>query len=447
MLTLIAVISVVVTTLFLSVLTNRYFRAYMRDSYATHYNQIVEYITDTLKSNNISPQQIAVNLETHLVDPITRIKVYDNNGNLIADVSADADTYSGRKMMKGMMRGMMGRIADSRLEEVDHAEIKDGTTVLGEINITRYSSAENSFAAWMFQSALIRNSFISIGIVLVLSVIVGVLVSRRMSRDLVQTSQLAQNIEIGNEAAIQPSNVREIRVIQQSLESLKSRLLLRQKSRKTLIDELIHQTRTPLTILRTHLEGIEDGVIEMEPEEIKICENQIENITAIISNMSNLIDAEKPEGSLRIEEFELSHLLRQIVSGLKVQFDKKNIDLKIAEQEKVIIRTDRYKLSQVIYNVLTNAYKFTGPNGRVSLSYRTDTNQVILSIEDNGPGISREDQARIFDAYFKKDTVTGAAGDGIGMYIARENMAGINGSITVESEINKGSRFILTIPR
>ena len=440
---LIAVFSVLVNSFVLSILTNQYFKDYIKENYQTHFDQIVEYSTTVLKENDLSVNQIVIELETHLVDPITRIKVYDKNGLLIADVSSDNHTVSG----KGMMNGMMSRMKESQSEEVDHAEILDGNEVIGQINITKYSSAENSTAAWMFQSSLIKNSLYSMGIVLTFAIIIGILVSRKMSKDLINTANMAQNIDIGNDTPNFHSKVKEIRVIQQSLESSRTRLKLKQKSRKALIDQLIHQTRTPLTILRTHLEGIEDGVIDMTPEEIKTCENQIENITFIITNMSGMIDAEKQIEELHIEDFEFSQIIKQIVNGLKVQFEKKKIALKITQYQKVMISTDKYKLSQVIYNILTNAYKFTEPNGTVHLYYQSTSENLILTIEDNGPGISEEDQDKIFDAYYKADINGNMVGEGIGLFVAKEILTSINGSITVESNLNKGSKFIIVIPK
>ena len=293
---LIAILSVFVNTLVLSSLTNRYFKDYIKENYEIHFDQIVEYSTNALKYKDFSVNQMAIELETHLVDPITRIKVYDKNSILIADVSTDNKTFYG----KGMMSGMMNRMMDTQFEEVDHAKVLDGNEVIGQINITKYSSAENSIAAWMFRSSLIRNSLYSIGIVLVITIMIGIVVSKKMSRDLIHTADMAQKIDIGNSTVALHSKVKEIRVIQQSLESLSSRLKLKQKSRKTLIDELLHQVRTPLTILKTHLEGIEDGVIDMTPDEIRICENQIENITSIITNMSGMIDAEKQVDVLHV---------------------------------------------------------------------------------------------------------------------------------------------------
>jgi len=446
-LTIIAIISVIITTLVLNTLTNQYFKEYIKNNYNQHFDQIVDYLTNTLKEDNYSSSQISIDLETHLIDPITRIKVYDVNGNLISDVSTDVQSYVDYSSMHGMMKQMMGSMVKSQSEEVDHAQITDNGEVIGQVNITKYSSAENSATIWAFQSSLLKNSIISIAIVLVIAMGIGILVSHRMSRDLVTTSQMAQNLDIGNDTPIRPSKVKEIYVIQQSLVSLQSRLKLKQKSRKTLIDELVHQTRTPLTILRTHLEGIEDGIIDFVPEEIRICENQIDNITAIITNMSNLIDAEKTEKSLKIEEFELSQLIRQIAHGLKAQFEKKHIDFRYHVQEKVMIRTDKYRLSQTVYNILTNAYKFTKPDGEVSISYHVNQDRIEIVIEDNGSGIEQEDRNKVFDAYYKANKSVGASGEGLGLYIAKENMESIQGTITVESELNKGSRFILTLPK
>jgi signal transduction histidine kinase len=444
---IIAVISVVINTFVLSNLTNQYFKDYMKDNYDQHFNQVVEYLTDILKDKNYSSSQISIDLETHLVDPITRIKVYDLNGNLISDVSTDAQSYVGNSSMNGMMSGMMGNRINSQSEEVDHAQITDNGKVIGQVNITKYSSAENSATIWAFQYSLLENSIISIVIVLIVAIGIGILVSRRMSRDLIHTSEMAQNLDIGKDTPVLESRVKEIQVIQQSLESLKTRLNLKQKSRKTLIDELVHQTRTPLTILRTHLEGMEDGILEFGPEEIQVCENQIDNITEIITNMSNMIDAEGPENALKIEEFELNQLIRQIMNGLKAQFEKKNIDLSFVPQDKVLIKTDKYRLSQTVYNLLTNAYKFTKQYGVVRIAYHINQEVIVLSIEDNGAGIKKKDLDKIFQAYYKSDKSPGLSGDGLGLYIAKENMTSIHGTIEVESELDKGSKFILTFPK
>jgi len=104
-------------------------------------------------------------------------------------------------------------------------------------------------------------------------------------------------------------------------------------------------------------------------------------------------------------------------------------------------------LSQAIYNVLTNAYKFTRDNGYVKISYNMDSEDLVIRIDDNGIGIAKEELDRIFEAYYRSSTTTDFSGDGIGLYIAKENLHKIHGTIQVSSNLNVGSSFVITIPK
>lgn len=435
-----AILSIIINSLVLSSLINNYFIGYSKSNYEHHYEQVVEFIQRALL-DNYSSGQLTVQLATHLSDPIIGIMLYDANGKLLADVGNETVKLSGM-----MNNHMMNRMMGAPMEEIDSTEISDDGILLGRLDVIRYSSIGNSLQTRMFAAALIGNSFISFAIVVILMLIIGSVVSRRMSRDLRNTAALATNIDLGNETNIEKSKVREIRIIQQSLDTLQSKLKLKQISRKRLLDELVHQTRTPLTILKTHLEGFEDGILSMTQEEIKTCEAQIDNITLIIANMSTMIDAEKKLDDVHAEDIEISQLLKQIMGALQVQFAKKQIDLALMSHKKIIIKTDKYKLSQCIYNILTNAYKFTEPNGKVTVSYELAGSELAITIEDTGSGISSEDKVHLFDAYFRGTNTSNMAGEGIGLYIVKENLDRINGRIEVESEIGKGSRFNITVP-
>ena len=125
---------------------------------------------------NYSSQQLTVQLETHLNDPIIGIKLYDASGKLLVDVGKDTVRISGM-MNNHMMNRMMGAPA----EEIDSAEITDNGILLGQLDVIRYSSIGNSLQTRMFVVALIGNSFISFAIVVCLMLIIGSVVSRRMS--------------------------------------------------------------------------------------------------------------------------------------------------------------------------------------------------------------------------------------------------------------------------
>ena len=439
-LTLVATLSIAINALILTSLTDRYFKTYLSETYDEHIDQMITYVVSSLKEETISLRQMAIELESHLDDPIVKIKLYGPQGALLIQVE-DRD-YDRRDLGRMGMMDFMFRIGE---EEVDSFDVLDNGILLGKLNITKQSSAESSVIAMMFKSRLFINSLISTGIAIVITLLVGAFISKRMSKDLTDTARFASNIQIGNPIENKPSSIKEINQIQSSLQDLNTRLRLKQKSRKTLIDQLIHQSKTPLTILKSHVEAIEDGVIQISKEELTLFQDQIDHLNNILSNMSTLIDAEKENEVLTVESVDIQNLLNQIILGIRSQFDKKGIELKMIGNTKVNLLTDPYKLSQVIYNLLTNAYKYT-EKGHVEISVKDDQDHLTIAISDTGIGIEPSDIKNIFNAYYRSTSVTKIPGEGIGLYVVKENLKQLGGTIDVQSTPGKGSTFTLTLP-
>lgn len=441
---LVSVIAISSNTVILTFLTDRYFSDYLNESYDLHVNQILDYTTEALSSEEVSYRQMAIELESHINDPIIAIKLYDADGSLLVDVGSTEymDSY--------MMGGMMGSSDDELdLSSQDTRQFQITSTsgeVLGIMNITIRSLAEESFVAMRFKSALLTNSLYAIGIAILIAVLIGVFISRKMSGSLKETEDLASDIQLGKNVKYSASGIKEINSIRESLMELHARLRMKQTTRKSLVDQLVHQTRTPLTILQSHIEAIEDGIIEVDENELKICQNQINDIKSIISNMSSMIDAGIEMDEVKVEKFDLYPLLKQIQQGLMAQFRKKQIQLVLTSDEKVTMISDKYKLSQSIYNILTNAYKYTNEKGWVKIAYHVAGEKLILKIQDSGIGIRENEIHKIFDAYYRSAAAPGTKGDGLGLYIVKENIGSIGGEVKIESELGVGSTFFLEIP-
>jgi len=435
-----AALSVIVNSLVLNIRINQYFVDYSTENYNTHVSQVVQFSTEALSADEYTSQQLEMQLTSHLSDPITRIRLYRADGQLLSDVSVS-------RSMMGMMRyGSASRMMGTTAEEIDSIDIQKDGALLGKLMITRYSSVGNSIATRQFALSLVTNSLLSFGIVFALTLVLGYFLSKRMSKDLIQTAEQAVNIDLGQEKRYPKSHVPKIQTIQESLEALQARLKLKQTSRKKRIDELVHQTRTPLTILRTHLEGFQDGIIQFTPEEVQTCESQIDNLSSIITNMSGLIDAEKDVGELSLTNVDVSALIRQIIAGLKAQFDQKSITLETRSHPKISVYTDPYRLSQAVYNLLTNAYKFTPSGGRVSIAYEVIDEELVISVQDTGIGIPPEEQAKVFEAYYRGNNAASTSGEGIGLYLAKENLQQIGGTIELVSKPGNGSTFSIRLP-
>jgi signal transduction histidine kinase len=442
---LISVLTVGINAMILTSLTDKYFTEYLKESYETHIEQILEYAEAVLSDNDISYKQMAIELETHINDPIIQIKVYSADGDLLVDVEDDHH-ITGNMMSGNMGSWMMGNKMNDSSNEVIQYEIVDGGKVIGILNVTLHSVAENSFVAMRFKGSLLMNSLYAILISIAISIFIGFFVSKKMSASLRDTARIASDIQLGEISSVKGTSIKEINAIRESLEELDTRLRLKQKSRHVLVDQLVHQTRTPLTILKSHLEAIEDGLVEVNEEEIRTFQNQIENITTIITNMSGMIDAGNETDTLSIEDFDINQMLKQIIIGLKAQFANKNITLELVPSEKLMVHTDKDKLSQSIYNILTNAYKYTNESGDVRVSFIHLDDRVMIKIQDTGIGIAANEIDRIFNAYYRSSKAIHLEGDGIGLYIVKDNIEKIGGNISVTSKLKVGSTFTVEIP-
>ena len=95
---------------------------------------------------------------------------------------------------------------------------------------------------------------------------------------------------------------------------------------------------------------------------------------------------------------------------------------------------------------MTNAYKYTKAHGHVTISYRSTLDHLILTIVDTGIGIEKKEIDKIFQAYYRIDDTVDTPGEGIGLYVVKENVNQLNGLVEVKSEVGKGSSFMLKLP-
>lgn len=427
-----SIISIGINTLVLSHLTRKYFTEYLEEVYSQNVEDITEYAKTALESDYITSFQIEAELENYLDDPISEINLYNSENQLI--ISVESELHMGRGMMNEDNIETRELIIESEGEKV-------GTILLKVQDIEK-----NSFVAANFRDNLLENSLFSILIAMMISVLAGIIISYRMTRSLKETAKMATNIQMGEDINNKDSGIKEVQAIRESLNELSTRLNLKQRSRKALIDELVHQTQTPLAILKSHIEAIEDGIIKADKNELSTCNKQVDYLSDIITNISVLIDAQKDFDNLDITSFDIVNNLKQISGSMSAQFLKKNLTLDFQAKEPIYISSDKFKLNQAIYNILTNAYKYTPNDGQIIISCNLSEEYIIIKISDSGIGIDGNDKDRIFNAYYRGTNTENIKGDGLGLFIAKENIEQLKGEISVESKKGKGSTFIIKMP-
>lgn len=441
-------ISIVINSLISSSYIDKYFRNYVSDQYDQNVDAIKTFSRNLLVDGVQNKSRAETELKNFIDDPIVGISIYDAQGNRIAYAEDSMFSMHGR----GHMGGMMSDVFDT---EEDLISIDMGRGKTGQLVISRSGDVQSSETVRLFKRAMIFGTLISGLVVLGFALLIVAISSKKLTKDLRETARYARSIEKGETLKIESSKVLEVRGLQVSLQNLSTRLKLQKSARKQKTDQLAHESRTPLTILKTHCEGALDGVVEMDQNRLENCINQIENLSNLIENMNDFIEYEGETEALSLKEYDLVSEIRKIIKGLSVQYKRKGLDLIYEGPKSFMVYKDSALLNQALYNLLTNAYKFTNTGGvKVILSEQGDQDWSI-KVVDTGRGIDKADFENIFKAYYRvdntndnnKDNQDETEGDGLGLHITKNNTEKMGGRIDVSSTLGKGSTFTIHFTR
>ncbi|HEX9252662.1 MAG TPA: ATP-binding protein, partial [Ignavibacteriaceae bacterium] len=235
-------------------------------------------------------------------------------------------------------------------------------------------------------------------------------------------------------------------------ESKKHRDIENVKSR--FFANLSHEFRTPLMLIKGPLEQLKNGRVKGDPQNYyDIIYRNTENLHTLIDQLLELTQLEAEAIPVKAREVNLITLLRGIFFSFESIANEKNISIEFVSDDKSICAwVDRDKLEKIINNILSNAFKFTAEGGIISLAVKkiiTGNEEFArIKISDTGIGIPEDKLHKIFDRFYQVDDSSGRVygGSGIGLALVKELIDLHKWEINIESEIEKGTTFILTIP-
>ena len=222
--------------------------------------------------------------------------------------------------------------------------------------------------------------------------------------------------------------------------------------RKDFVANVSHELKTPLTSINGFVETLiinENidadkrnrflGIIKKESDRLK---RLIEDILLLssIESKTNILK----ERVVLFEVFkEVYEIVNYIATSKDIEISYKFID------EKTVLEANGDYVKQLLLNLIDNAVKYTAPGGKVTINQYTENNNIVIEVIDNGVGIPKEDIDKIFQRFYRVDKARSRAvgGTGLGLAITKHIVNSLKGSITVESELNIGSKFIVTIPK
>ena len=221
--------------------------------------------------------------------------------------------------------------------------------------------------------------------------------------------------------------------------------------RKEFVANVSHELKTPITSIQGFIETLKmtDNLDEDTKNRfLTIIENEATRLTRLIDDILLLSTIEN-KTKKKVEKVDLFEVFEEVHEVINYIAKKKNIKVKYDFENKDI---DLWEYSgyirQILLNIISNAIKYTGENGKVSIKQYIKSEKVFIEVKDNGIGIPEEDIERIFERFYRVDKARSRSvgGTGLGLAITKHMVKALNGNVKVESELGVGSKFIIELP-
>ena len=219
--------------------------------------------------------------------------------------------------------------------------------------------------------------------------------------------------------------------------------------RQDFVSNVSHEIQSPLTSIRGFAALLQNENLSYEEKKsyLEIIETETKRLSKLSDNLLKLSSLDCGTKELQIETYDLDKQLKNVILSLEPQWSKKNIEFEI-ECPHTTVAADEELMSEVWINLLNNGIKFTLYDSKMFVSIKKDDVSIEVTIKDSGIGISEEEQKCIFERFYMvdKSRKRELGGNGLGLAITKKILDLHGGSIRVESEINKGASFIVSLP-
>lgn len=219
------------------------------------------------------------------------------------------------------------------------------------------------------------------------------------------------------------------------------------------ISNITHELKTPIATVNVAIEALRSFNAIQNPERAKeyldISASELQRLSLLVDNVLRLSMFENKAIELKKEKFDLYELAMQIISTMKLRFDKAQADVSVEKKgNRFVIDADKLHISSMLYNLLDNALKYSTKEPEIKVEVISHQGFIELCVSDNGIGIAPEYRQKIFEKFFRVPTEShhNAKGYGLGLSYVRHIAMQHSGFIEVKSELGKGSTFSVKLP-
>lgn len=236
--------------------------------------------------------------------------------------------------------------------------------------------------------------------------------------------------------------------LEEKVEQRTARIRGLQEDQKRMMQEISHGLQTPLTILKGEIDLLSNEV--RDSKKFKSLEKSINRVSKFIYDMLRLANLESHDKKLKINEFNLSKLLIELIEDYEIITGEQGIKIKHKIQPNIIYKGDQGAIEESVSNLVSNSVKYMHESGKKIISLKLEKNKtnIKLEVEDNGIGISAEHISHLFTRFYRANDAAHAKrkGTGLGLAICKEIVEKHKGTIGVSSQAGKGAKFVINLP-
>ncbi len=344
----------------------------------------------------------------------------------------------------GAMGGMHQQMLTTALGPTQRLPVRAGGTTLGTA-VVRLPAVGAQPADRALRSAV--NWLLLLGglVAALVAVAIGLVLARRATAPARALTRAAGALASGDRSQrVAATAGDEFGQMGRAFNQMADRIEREDLLRRQFASSVAHELRTPLAILRSQVEALQDGVVQATPKELASLHEEILRTSRLVDDLQTLASAEAAGFTLERQPVALRPLLERAVRELTALFAARQVRVHTRLADLVVVG-DPARLRQVAANLLSNALKFTAPGGRVRVELTGEGGQAVLRVADSGPGIPPEELPQVFDRFFRGSGVR-AGGSGIGLAVVRELVAAHGGSVEATSPPGAGATFTVRLP-
>ena len=302
-----------------------------------------------------------------------------------------------------------------------------------------------------FQAAVDELLAIGSAVAILVAVVLSIFASRRIVRPIQAMMQASQRIAGGDyRHRVEVPGQDELGVLARAFNQMSETLERTEQRRLEAIGDLAHELRTPLSSIKSMMEGLVDGVLASEPATFLSVQREVARLQRLVHDLEELARIETDQSFLDRRSVNLAELLHAAADRLQPQFEDKDVRLRIeAPSDLPPVQADVGRLLQVLLNLLGNALRYTPSGGQVTVSAGREAQQMVIRVHDTGIGIAAEHLPFLYERFYRvdKSRTSASGGSGIGLTIAQHLVKAHGGRIWATSPgPGQGSTFSFTLP-